>query len=103
MSELFAVRWARRELKRMFTMDYTKWHGSQDGSMFTFCGLAVPIGLAGTFLPETDSNINKVNCRKCSRLLTPHALDASLRCASDLHQFPGEYSECPFCGATLRQ
>lgn len=41
--------------------------------------------------------------RNYERLLTQDALDASLRCASDLHQFPGIHSECPFCGATLLQ
>lgn len=40
-------------------------------------------------------------CPNCAP--TKRVLDASLRCASDLHQFPGNYSECPFCGATLRQ
>ena len=86
MSETFAVRWARRPLKRMFTMDYTKWHGSKDGTMFTFCGIPVPVMLEGTFLPETD-DIQKVNCRKCSRLLTPHAADEATGCAHRAPRF----------------
>lgn len=79
MSDIFAVRWARRELKRLADMDYTKWHASYGDGSFTLCGLCVPIGLAGTFLPETEDELQKVSCRKCTRLLTPRQPDAERR------------------------
>ncbi len=61
---MHAVRWARRELKRLFTLDYTKWHGTAD-SKFTLCGIPIPLGLRGTFFPETDDDINRVDCKRC--------------------------------------
>lgn len=64
MIEIHAVRWARRALKRLMTLDYTKWHATRDGD-FTFCGILIPIGLRGTFLPETDDWMGRVDCLRC--------------------------------------
>jgi hypothetical protein len=64
-----AVRWARRELKRMFTLDYSKWHVTDNGN-FTICGLPIPVGLRGTTLPETDDDLYRVDCGRCRRHTT---------------------------------
>jgi len=59
-----AVRWARRKLKRLMTLDYTKWHGTKDAQL-TFCGRPIPLGLEGTFLPETDDDLTRMDCKRC--------------------------------------
>ena len=60
-----AVRWARRALKHMFTLDYTKWHWTEDSTV-TLCGARIQIGCdGGTFLPETDELKSTVTCRHC--------------------------------------
>jgi hypothetical protein len=63
LTEPHAVRWARRERRRTASLDYTRWHWTTDAS-FTACGCPIPIGLAGTFLPETDDE-DRVNCKRC--------------------------------------
>ena len=68
MIEPHAVRWARRELKREESLDYTKWHYTVDAS-FTACHRPIPIGLEGTFLPETDDLLERVDCLLCQRVL----------------------------------
>lgn len=65
---MHAVRWARRELKRLMTLDYTKWHGTENAD-FTFCGRPIPIGLEGTFLPETDDDLSIIDCKYCANQL----------------------------------
>jgi len=70
MSDPHAVRWATRELKRLMDLDYTKWHYTNDAS-FTVCGLSIPVGNDnGTFLPETDDEVSRVNCKKCLGRIT---------------------------------
>jgi len=64
-TKIFAVRWARRELKRAMSLDYSKWHRLEGDWGFTVCGLVIPLGLAGTFLPELDDDLKKVTCSKC--------------------------------------
>lgn len=66
-----AVRWARRELKHLFDMDWTQWHWTEDAS-FTLCGVAIPIALpGGSFCPDTDDEESRVTCRRCLRRLAP--------------------------------
>lgn len=72
-----AVRWARRELRRMVDMDWTRWHYSSD-STWTACGVIVGIGLAGTAVPET-ANVSKVDCKRCLK-----AMNDSVKTARDL-------------------
>ena len=62
-----AVRWAHRELKRQYTLDYTKWHATGNLDI-TFCGLQIPVGLRGTFFPENE-HASKVDCKRCLRKL----------------------------------
>lgn len=70
-----ACRWARRKIKRMFDMDWSRWHWTTDGS-FTLCGVPIPIGLdGGTMFPETDELPAKVDCRKCRRRLSQGGID----------------------------
>jgi len=61
--EQCAVRWARR-VNRFKDKQYTKWHATDGEANFTLCGWAVPLGLDGTFLPETHE-IEKVDCSRC--------------------------------------
>ena len=63
-----AVRWARRVLRREMSLDYSKWHATEDYS-FTLCGTSIPLALEGTFLPETN-DIQKVDCGNCLRAIT---------------------------------
>jgi hypothetical protein len=66
--ETFAVRWARRPLKREMTMDYTKWHGACGDGSFTLCGVMIPLAIdGGTFFPETDEGTSRVDCQRCLR------------------------------------
>lgn len=68
-SDPHAARWARRRLKRMFDMDWTRWHWTED-ARFTACGVSIPIGLdGGTQFPETDDEMSRVDCRRCLRKL----------------------------------
>lgn len=66
MDEPHAVRWARRELKRLMMLDYTKWHWTEDG-VFTICGVLIPIGLdlPGTCFPECYDWFEIVDCERC--------------------------------------
>jgi hypothetical protein len=48
----------------MHKLDYTKWHWTNDASR-TVCGRAIPVGLDGTFLPETDERLTEVTCAIC--------------------------------------
>lgn len=57
------VRWARRILHREMSLDYTKWHATEDYS-FTFCRIPIPLALEGTFLPETD-DADRIDCLNC--------------------------------------
>lgn len=80
MSKTFAVKWARRAAPAyLLGLWYTKWHATKDNGRFTFCGIPVPLGCAGTFFPETDDDLKKVTCCNCLRLLTKDALDGAKR------------------------
>lgn len=60
-----AVRWARRTVRNEY--EWTRWHWTKD-TLLTLCD--VPIALAnegGTFLPDTDDDINVVDCKRCLR------------------------------------
>ena len=62
-----AVRWARRKVRNEY--QWTKWHWTEN-SMMTLC--QVPISLAhegGTFLPDTDDDIDTVDCHNCLLIL----------------------------------
>lgn len=67
---MYAVRWSRRYLKRLMSQEFTKWHGagSYGGDCWTICGIPIPLAIAdGTFVPETDDDLSKINCRNCLR------------------------------------
>lgn len=68
MEEPHAVRWARRTVRHEW--EYSRWHWTQDAHL-TLCGRIIPIAMiTGTFLPETDSEEEMVNCRLCRKRLT---------------------------------
>lgn len=66
MTEPHAVRWSRREVRH--ELEYSKWHWTLDAQQ-TLCRIPIPLGLAGTFLPDTDDEIERIDCRKCLRIL----------------------------------
>jgi hypothetical protein len=73
--EPHATRWAGRRLKRMFAWDWTKWHATEDASM-TLCGLPIRLAIeGGTFLPETDDGFEKVDCKKCLKVIAARRKD----------------------------
>lgn len=60
-----AVRWAQRYIAHAFTMQYSKWHWTNDSSM-TLCGRPIQIiNEAAAMLPETRDDKKKVTCRQC--------------------------------------
>lgn len=60
-----AVRWAQRYIERAFTVQYSKWHWTNDSSM-TLCGRHIQIiNEAAAMLPETRDDKEKVTCRQC--------------------------------------
>jgi hypothetical protein len=63
-----AVRWARRAVRN--EMEYTGWHWTND-AQFTACGRPIPLGLDGTFVPETDDAPERVTCRQCQKPAVP--------------------------------
>jgi len=66
---MHAVRWARRYLHRMMALDYTKWHATRDANL-TLCGCSIPLAInGGTFLPETDDELSRVDCKRCIPIL----------------------------------
>jgi len=68
-TEPHAVRWARQWDAKLWDYKWTKWHYTLD-AMQTLCGAMIPVGLEkGTFLPETDEEASRVDCRKCKRQL----------------------------------
>lgn len=68
MEEAHAVRWARQEPRRGGEMRYTRWHWTDDGD-FTACRRPIPLGLAGTFFPETDAAPERITCVTCRQRL----------------------------------
>ncbi len=67
-----AVRWATRELRRMWdTPDWTKWHYTEGNGAFTACGHAVvPFAVDGS--PQEDS-LSKINCAACRKKMAASA------------------------------
>jgi hypothetical protein len=64
-----AVRWAQRELKHCFGMQYSRWHWTKN-AVETVCGTRIQLIADGpAMLPETDERMGKVTCRRCLRLL----------------------------------
>lgn len=57
-----AVRWARA--KRDGETTFTRWHWTRD-SYWTACGRMIAIGREVAFLPETDEDRARVDCRLC--------------------------------------
>lgn len=72
-----AVRWARRELKSLSDMDWTRWHYSSNAD-WTACGTMIRVGLDGTALPET-ANVSQVDCKRCRK-----AMDEAMKAAREL-------------------
>lgn len=69
MDEEFATRWARREIKWLGDMNWTRWHWTK-GGRFTLCGCSIPLAIGGgTFLPEMDDSLEKVTCKHCRKLM----------------------------------
>jgi hypothetical protein len=66
----FAVRWYRRRTMGGVLPDWTRWHWTEDG-LFTVCGWAIPLAIdGGSFVPETDSRMGRVDCQNCRRKLS---------------------------------
>lgn len=70
MSNSHAVRWSWRWIERLKAVQWTKWHWTNDAD-FTLCGYPIVIGGCNDcpLMPETDERTEKVNCKKCLRLL----------------------------------
>ncbi len=54
-------------------MDWTKWHWTRKGtySSWTLCGVIIGVAMeGGTFLPETDDEPSKVDCKRCKKILS---------------------------------
>ena len=68
MTEPHAVRWARRMLRRTGEYEYTTWHWTLDADR-TVCGCPIPVGLEGTFFPETHDEAAQVTCARCNRTM----------------------------------
>ena len=67
-----AVRWATNEAEVMYLKKYTKWHYTLDAT-FTICGRLIVVGgNGGRFLPETDDEVSRVDCKQCLRVLNGH-------------------------------
>jgi hypothetical protein len=62
MAKGHAVRWARRKVRG--ELQYGRWHATSDGR-YTACNWSIPLGLPGTFLPETDEDLSRVDCTFC--------------------------------------
>lgn len=58
-----AVRWATRELRRMHSPDWTKWHYTEGNGAHTACGQPVVLFVVDGS-PET-ADIRKVDCKRC--------------------------------------
>lgn len=64
-----AVRWAQRKLHRSFSIQHSLWHWTEDAS-FTICGTAIQLIADGpALLPESHEDVEKVNCKKCLKIL----------------------------------
>lgn len=65
-----AVRWATRQLGRMFNApDWSKWHYTEGNGFFTACGRpVVPFEVDGS--PQ-EGKLERVNCRSCRSKMYP--------------------------------
>ena len=71
-----AVRWYRRWIKRDFRKEWGRWHWTDDADM-TVCGIRIRIGIeGGSFLPETDDEVQTVTCKRCLAVLSRRRDDA---------------------------
>lgn len=63
-----AVRWYNRR-DRYGNPQWTKWHYTTD-ALTTACGRYVNLAIeGGSFLPDTDENLDKVDCKYCKNKL----------------------------------
>jgi hypothetical protein len=70
-----AVRWASRTVAGINELAYGKWHWTEDANV-TLCGSRIRLGIdGGSFLPDTDDDPARVDCKRCKRVsptrLTP--------------------------------
>lgn len=68
-----AVRWAQREIRGRFEMQYSAWHWTDDAST-AVCGRRIRLISDGpALLPETRDDRGSVTCRHCiARLADRH-------------------------------
>ena len=67
-----AVRWAQREVKNSFSIQYSKWHWTTN-SETTLCNRRIMLISDGpSMLPETSELKTKVSCQRCRDLLEPN-------------------------------
>lgn len=77
MDEQHAVRWAIRPLKRMFTIQWTKWHWTPNAD-FTLCGRPIVTCREDVpMFPETDERKEKVDCVVCKKKLGAAAMGSA--------------------------
>ena len=63
-----AVRWATRTLKRMFSVEYTKWHWTIDARL-TLCGRPIVIfRVEDAVFPDTYDDPDRIECERCKKL-----------------------------------
>lgn len=75
MTQPHAVRWAQREIKSRFDMQYSKWHWTTD-AYSTICGRPIQLISDGpAMLPETHDDKEQVTCKYCKKLLEEHRFD----------------------------
>jgi len=68
--EAHACRWATQS-SRILGMHWGKWHWTED-AMQTICGFPVRIANErGSFLPDTDDDPKRVDCKNCLDKIQP--------------------------------
>ena len=69
-TEPHAVRWAQREIRSRFQTQFSKWHWTTD-AMETICGVRIMLISDGpAMLPETYDETERVNCKRCRKMLS---------------------------------
>ena len=64
-----AVRWAHRDIRSRFEMQYSSWHWTDDANL-TMCGRRIMLISDGpAMLPETRDDSGAVTCRRCAARL----------------------------------
>lgn len=64
-----AVRWAQRDIKHSFDMQFSRWHWTTN-AIEAVCGTKIQLISDGpAMLPETDDMMSKVTCKRCLKLL----------------------------------